>query len=109
MKKPAHWPRPADPEAAARLQECFSVIGKAEARFAKSTAGRAILDAFGGNAPYLADLAIKEPATLRDAVDHGPSGRALGHDPRPRRLGGLMPGLLVSPLCLCPTARLQSA
>ena len=73
MKKPAHWPRPADPEAAARLQECFSVIGKAEARFAKSTAGRAILDAFGGNAPYLADLAIKEPATLRDAVEHGPS------------------------------------
>jgi glutamate-ammonia-ligase adenylyltransferase len=73
MKKPAHWPRPADPEAAARLQECFSVIGKAEARFAKSTAGRAILDAFGGNAPYLADLAIKEPATLRDAVEHGPN------------------------------------
>jgi glutamate-ammonia-ligase adenylyltransferase len=63
-----HWPRPADPQAAARLAEAFAGRGKAEARFARSGPGRAVLDALGGNAPFLADLALAEPATLLRAV-----------------------------------------
>ena len=73
MSQTATWPRPADPDAAARLHEAFSAIGKAEARFAKSSSGHAILNAFGGNAPYLADLALKESTTLREAAEHSPS------------------------------------
>jgi glutamate-ammonia-ligase adenylyltransferase len=66
------WPRPADADAAARLIEAFSALGKAPAKFAATGEGRAVLAAFGGNAPYLADLALKEFSVLMAAVKHGP-------------------------------------
>jgi glutamate-ammonia-ligase adenylyltransferase len=69
---PATLPKPADAAAAARLAEAFAAQGKAEARFAGTAGGRALLDALGGNAPYLADLALREPAVLIGIVRHGP-------------------------------------
>jgi glutamate-ammonia-ligase adenylyltransferase len=68
-----HWPKPADEAAAARLAERFAAIGVAEARFAASPEGAALLAALGGNAPYLADLAVLEPAALLTALDLGPN------------------------------------
>jgi glutamate-ammonia-ligase adenylyltransferase len=66
------WPRPADPAAAARLAESFAAIGDAEAAFAQTPTGQALLAACGGNAPYLADLALAEPAALLAAIHAGP-------------------------------------
>jgi len=58
------WPKPAQPQAAARLAERFAAIGPPESAFAQTAKGAAILAAIGGNAPYLADLALAEPAAL---------------------------------------------
>jgi glutamate-ammonia-ligase adenylyltransferase len=58
------WPKPADAQAAARLAERFAAIGPAESAFAQTSEGATILAAIGGNAPYLADLALAEPAAL---------------------------------------------
>jgi glutamate-ammonia-ligase adenylyltransferase len=66
------WPEAADEAAAARLIEAFAGLGKAPARFATSAEGREILACFGGNAPYLADLALAESAALLEAVEKGP-------------------------------------
>jgi glutamate-ammonia-ligase adenylyltransferase len=66
------WPAPADPAAAQRLVERFTELGTAERRFAKTPQGAAVLAALGGNAPYLADLALREPATLVSAIKTGP-------------------------------------
>jgi len=66
------WPQPADPAAAARLVERFAELGAAERRFAKTPQGAALLAALGGNAPYLADLALREPATLISTLKTGP-------------------------------------
>ncbi|HQT84440.1 MULTISPECIES: hypothetical protein [Acidiphilium] len=57
-------PPPADAAAAARLIEDFTALGRTEARFAASRAGLAALQALGGNAPYLAGLALREPDIL---------------------------------------------
>jgi glutamate-ammonia-ligase adenylyltransferase len=69
------WPRPADADAAARLIEAFAALGRGPAKFAAAAEGRAVLAAFGGNAPYLADLALKEFAVLIAAVKHGPDAQ----------------------------------
>jgi glutamate-ammonia-ligase adenylyltransferase len=66
------WPPPAEPAAAARLIERFCELGAAERRFAKTPEGAAVLTALGGNAPYLADLALREPATLMSTIKTGP-------------------------------------
>jgi glutamate-ammonia-ligase adenylyltransferase len=66
------WPRPADRAASARLIESFAALGARQAKFAKTQAGQALLACFGGNAPYLADLALAESDALLDAVSHGP-------------------------------------
>ena len=66
------WPRPADAEAAARLLAAFAALGQAEKRFAATAKGAAVLAALGGNAPYLAELALAEPASLMAAVAQGP-------------------------------------
>jgi glutamate-ammonia-ligase adenylyltransferase len=65
------WPKPADAQAAARLAERFAAIGPAESAFARTAEGAAILAAIGGNAPYLADLALAEPAALLAAHAEG--------------------------------------
>ncbi len=59
------WPEPADPAAAARLAERFAALDR------ERVVPPALLHAFGGNAPYLADLALREPATLRAVVTDG--------------------------------------
>ena len=69
---PAHWPEPADPAAAARLIERFSEQGTPEARVAARADVAAMLAAIGGNSPYLADLAVREAATVRRLVRLGP-------------------------------------
>jgi len=69
---PDHWPRPADEAAAERLIERFAALGAAEARLAGQGRARAMLAAIGGNSPYLADLALREAATLRAVVQRGP-------------------------------------
>ncbi|MBW4035521.1 MAG: bifunctional [glutamine synthetase] adenylyltransferase/[glutamine synthetase]-adenylyl-L-tyrosine phosphorylase [Proteobacteria bacterium] len=61
-------PPPADAAAAARLIEDFTALGRTEARFAASRAGLAALQALGGNAPYLAGLALREPDILIGAT-----------------------------------------
>jgi glutamate-ammonia-ligase adenylyltransferase len=66
------WPPSADSDAADRLVERFAGLGSAEARLAKSGPGLAMLRALGGNSPYLADLALREPATLRLFARRGP-------------------------------------
>ncbi len=66
------WPNPADPPAGERLVERFADLGRPEARLAADPAMRAMLMAIGANAPFLADLAIREAAALRQAVRDGP-------------------------------------
>lgn len=71
---PSGFPPPGDEAAAARLIEAFAALGKAEARFAQGAgAGAAALAALGGNAPYLAGLALREPdvviATLKQGAE----------------------------------------
>jgi hypothetical protein len=65
------WPHPADTEAAGRLVERFSELGRSEAKLARDPAVRAMLLAIGGNAPFLADLAIRDSAMLRAALRDG--------------------------------------
>ena len=66
------WPHPADAPAGERLVERFAELGRPEARLAADPAMRAMLMAIGANAPFLADLAIREAAALRQAVRDGP-------------------------------------
>ena len=74
-RKPASksFPPPADRDAAARLVESYAALGRQQARFARESAGRALLEAIGGNAPFLADLALRAPeipiAVLREGAD----------------------------------------
>ena len=63
--QPNPWPPPADPDAAARFVERFAPLDPA------ATVPLALLRALGGNAPYLADLALREAATLRAIVAEG--------------------------------------
>ncbi len=72
FRLPERWPASADPGARDRLFECFSALGRAEARLAARPDFRALLAALGGNSPYLADLVLREPATLRLLVESGP-------------------------------------
>jgi glutamate-ammonia-ligase adenylyltransferase len=69
-------PRPADPDAAARFLADF---------YARVPDGggipRALLECLGGNSPYLADLALREPETLMAVAAAGPDAvcdQALG-------------------------------
>ncbi len=62
---PRAWPLPADSAAAGRLAERFAPFDPA------GEVPLRLLDALGGNAPYLADLALREPATLIAVVRQG--------------------------------------
>ncbi|MDR3520591.1 MAG: glutamate-ammonia-ligase adenylyltransferase, partial [Acidocella sp.] len=66
----ALWPPPADAQAAVRLLTEFAALGRAESKFAHSAQGAVVLNALGGNAPYLADLALAEPKILMQALAH---------------------------------------
>jgi glutamate-ammonia-ligase adenylyltransferase len=72
------WPQPADTAAAGRLVERFSELGRSEAKLARDPAVRAMLMAIGGNAPFLADLAIRDSAMLRAALRDGPDAVVAG-------------------------------
>ncbi|MDE2514569.1 MAG: hypothetical protein KGL12_00945, partial [Rhodospirillales bacterium] len=67
----ARFPAAHDRAAAARLVERFVALGPAEARLASRAQGAAMLAALGGNAPYLAELALRESATLCALARHG--------------------------------------
>src|ERR1700722_19634297 len=66
------FPRAADTQAARHLREDFAGLGAAEQKFAESAAGQTLLDCLGGNAPYLPDLACREPACLLSTMADGP-------------------------------------
>ena len=66
------WPAPADPQAGERLLERFAELGRTEARLVRDPALRAMLMALGANAPFLADLALREAPALRQALRDGP-------------------------------------
>lgn len=66
------FPRAADVAAAARLIGDFAALGTAERKFAGSAEGTALLNALGGNAPYLADLALRDSAALLACMENGP-------------------------------------
>ena len=67
------WPAPADSGAAKRLLERFSDLGPAEAKLARTAPVAAMLQCLGGNSPYLADLVIREAASLRRILRLGPA------------------------------------
>lgn len=71
LHKPS-FPEPADPAAALRLRADFAALGEREAAFAATESGAALLDSLGGNAPYLAELACREPASLITCLEAGP-------------------------------------
>ena len=72
FRLPGNWPTPHDSGAAERLIERFGELGRAEARLASRPHVAALLGSLGGNSPYLADLAVREAASLRDIVTSGP-------------------------------------
>ncbi len=72
----AAWPKPADGGAAQRLLERVAATGEAGAALAADAAGQAMLRALGGNAPYLADLALREAAALLAIAAEGPGAVA---------------------------------
>ncbi len=81
------YPKPGDPAAAARFVADFAAKAGAEAGGAVP---RGLLECLGGNSPYLAELALREPDTLLAILAAGPDAvcdQALG------RLGRLAPGL----------------
>ncbi len=71
LHKPC-FPQPAHKPAAARLCADFAALGAREAEFATTDSGAALLAALGGNAPFLAELACREPATLITCLETGP-------------------------------------
>ncbi|HUZ65299.1 MAG TPA: bifunctional [glutamine synthetase] adenylyltransferase/[glutamine synthetase]-adenylyl-L-tyrosine phosphorylase [Acetobacteraceae bacterium] len=72
FRLPPRFPAPADAPAAERLVARFAELGAAESRLAARPAALALLGALGGNSPYLSDLALREPAGLRQIVTAGP-------------------------------------
>ena len=66
-----HPPTPFDQGAAERLTEDFTARGAAEAAYAASPAGAAVLTALGGHSPFLADLALREATTLLRMAERG--------------------------------------
>jgi [glutamine synthetase] adenylyltransferase / [glutamine synthetase]-adenylyl-L-tyrosine phosphorylase len=69
---PHHWPAPYDEAAADRLVERFQAIGEAEARLLEAPGALPMLRCLGGNSPYLAALALREPGAIRGLLTNGP-------------------------------------
>jgi [glutamine synthetase] adenylyltransferase / [glutamine synthetase]-adenylyl-L-tyrosine phosphorylase len=68
---PRHWPAPYDDAAADRLIERFEALGDAEARLLKAPGVLPMLRCLGGNSPYLAALALREPEAVRRLATSG--------------------------------------
>jgi glutamate-ammonia-ligase adenylyltransferase len=66
------WPAPGDAQAAQHLTQAFATLGPKYERFARTREGEAILAALGGNAPFLADLALFDPDALMAVLEQGP-------------------------------------
>jgi glutamate-ammonia-ligase adenylyltransferase len=78
----ASLPRAFDAEAASQLFARFAERGAAEKAFAAAPEGAALLAALGGHSPFLADLALRESATLLRLAERGPEATlALALDP----------------------------
>jgi [glutamine synthetase] adenylyltransferase / [glutamine synthetase]-adenylyl-L-tyrosine phosphorylase len=69
---PSHWSAPYDEAAADRLVERFRAIGEAEDRLLATPGALGMLRCLGGNSPYLAALALREPGTIFRLVTDGP-------------------------------------
>jgi [glutamine synthetase] adenylyltransferase / [glutamine synthetase]-adenylyl-L-tyrosine phosphorylase len=69
---PGHWNAPYDAAAADRLVERFRAIGKAGDRLTRMPEVLAMLRCLGGNSPYLAALALREPDAIARLVSGGP-------------------------------------
>jgi glutamate-ammonia-ligase adenylyltransferase len=69
---PGHWNAPYDAAAADRLVERFRAIGETEDRLLEVPAVLAMLRCLGGNSPYLAALALREPEAIVRIVTDGP-------------------------------------
>ena len=69
---PNQWPVSCDNAAADRLVERFQAIGDTEAALLAAPGVLSLLRCLGGNSPYLAELALREAATLRHLVADGP-------------------------------------
>jgi glutamate-ammonia-ligase adenylyltransferase len=67
-----NMPAAADAPAAARLIEDFAALGPGPLALAATPAGRAVLACLGGNAPYLAGLALREHDTITAILADGP-------------------------------------
>jgi len=75
-------PRPFDPAGAELLAGRFAERGAAERAFAATAEGAALLAALGGHSTYLADLAVRDSATLLRIAERGPdAAMALAMDP----------------------------
>jgi [glutamine synthetase] adenylyltransferase / [glutamine synthetase]-adenylyl-L-tyrosine phosphorylase len=70
---PRHWPTLYDRAAGERLIESFHAIGEAEARLLQMPGVLPMLMCLGGNSPYLAALALREPASIHRLVAKGPT------------------------------------
>ena len=82
-------PRPFDPAGAELIAGRFAERGAAERAFAATPDGAALLAALGGHSTYLADLAVRDSATLLRVAERGPDAAlALAMDP----LGRADPG-----------------
>jgi [glutamine synthetase] adenylyltransferase / [glutamine synthetase]-adenylyl-L-tyrosine phosphorylase len=69
---PGHWASPYDEAAADRLVERFRAIGDPENRLTAAPGVLDMLRCLGGNSPYLAALALREPATIHRVATLGP-------------------------------------
>jgi len=72
FRLPDHWPPPHDAAAAERLIERFAALGQDEARLAARPDMAALLAALGGNSPFLAELALREPVSMQALATDGP-------------------------------------
>jgi glutamate-ammonia-ligase adenylyltransferase len=85
---PRHWPAPYDDAAADRLIERFEALGDTETRLLKAPGVLPMLRCLGGNSPYLAALALREPEAVRRLATSGPDA-AFAHSLS--RLGHVFP------------------
>src|ERR1700712_5945906 len=70
---PGQWPTPYDEAAADRLVERFRALGETENRLLEAAGVLSMLRCLGGNSPYLAALALREPGSIHDLATHGPT------------------------------------
>jgi [glutamine synthetase] adenylyltransferase / [glutamine synthetase]-adenylyl-L-tyrosine phosphorylase len=69
---PGHWAAPYDVAAADRLVERFRAIGETEDRLLETPGALSMLRCLGGNSPYLAALALREPDVIVRLMTDGP-------------------------------------